>query len=89
MSNANMNVQRSEVARLLDQIREEYEAAMRGISGLANGTSRHSFITTRMENMGKLQTQLDELIGDNAIALVVTCLENCTDYSPSTQASGA
>jgi hypothetical protein len=86
---SNVNAQRSEVARLLDQIREEYEAAMRGLSGLAQGTSRHSFITTRMENMGKLQTQLDELVGDNAIALVVTCLENCTDYSSSTQTNGA
>ena len=86
---SNVNVQRSEVARLLDQIREEYEAAMRGLSGSAQGVSRHSFITTRMENMGKLQTQLDELIGDNAIALVVTCLENCTDYSSSTQPNGA
>jgi hypothetical protein len=89
MTDANMNAHRSEVARLLDQIREEYEAAMRGLSGLSQGTSRHSFITTRMENMGKLQTQLDELVGDNAIALVVTCLENCTDYSPSTQSNGA
>lgn len=70
---------RSEVARLLDQIREEYEAAMRGISGLSQGTSRHAFITTRMENMGKLQMQLDELIGEGAIALVVTVLENCSE----------
>lgn len=85
MSNANMNGQRSEVARILGQIREEYEAAMRGLSGTAQGTTRHAFITTRMENMGKLQTQLDELIGDNAIALVVTCLENCTDYTSTTQ----
>jgi hypothetical protein len=75
-----MNVQRSEVARLLTQIREEYEAAVQGISGLAYGTSRHSFITTRMENMSKLQTQLDELVGDESIALVVNCLEDNRDY---------
>ena len=86
---SNVNVHNSEVARLLDQIKEEYEAAMRGISGLAQGMSRHSFITTRMENMGRLQTQLDELVGDNAIALVVNCLENCTDGSSNTQAGGA
>ena len=84
---SNVNVQRSEVARVLDQIREEYEAAMRGISGTAFGSGRHYFITARMENMGKLQTQIDELIGENAIALVVTCLENCTDYSSSTQSN--
>jgi hypothetical protein len=85
---SNINAQHSEVARLLNQIKEEYEAAMRGISGLAQGISRHSFITTRMENMGKLQTQLDELVGDNAIALVVNCLESCTDGSSNSQASG-
>jgi hypothetical protein len=86
---SNVNVQHSEVARLLNEIREEYEAAVHGLSGLAQGTSRHSFITARMENMGKLQTQLDELVGDNAIALVVTCLENCADCPPGTQANGA
>lgn len=86
---SNINAQHSEVARLLNQIKEEYEAAMQGISGLAQGISRHSFITTRMENMGKLQSQLDELIGDNAIALVVNCLESCTDSPPNAQASGA
>jgi hypothetical protein len=86
---SNVNAQRSEVARLLDQIREEYEAAIRGFSGSAQGTCRHSFITTRMENMGRLQSQLDELIGDNAIALVVNCLEGCPDYSSSTQTNGA
>ena len=80
MSNA--NVQRSEVARLLSQIREEYEAAVQGLSGLAHGTSRHCFITARMENMSKLQTQLDELVGDESIALVVDCLEHSANCSP-------
>ena len=75
---SDVNAQRCEVARLLDQIREEYEAAMRGLSGLAHGVSRHSFIVTRMENMGQLQTQLDELVGDDAPALVVTALESAT-----------
>lgn len=82
MSDINMNAHRSEVARLLDQIREEYEAAMRGLSGLSQGTCRHSFITTRMENMGKLQTELEELVGDGAIALVVTALENSPEQQP-------
>ncbi len=77
---------RSEVARLLNQIREEYEAAMRGLSGPTQGTTQHAFITTRMENMGRLQTQLDELIGDNAIALVVQTLETVQD-APSSLSS--
>ncbi len=48
----------SEVARLLAQIREEYEAAERGLSGLTQGTSKHEFVTKKMENMGKLHSQL-------------------------------
>jgi hypothetical protein len=61
----------SEVARLLAQICEEYEAAERGLSGLALGTSKHEFVTKKMENMGKLQLQLGELVGDMpSIALI-------------------
>ena len=64
------NEQRSEVARLLAEIRAEYEAAQRGLSGLAQGTSQHEFITTRMENMGQIHTQLHALVGDTAIAMI-------------------
>jgi hypothetical protein len=45
----NTQEQGSEVARLLKQIREEYAAAQQGLSGLAYGTSRHAFITAKME----------------------------------------
>jgi hypothetical protein len=65
----------SEVARILEQIRLEYEAGMNGLSGLTQGGSRHSFITARMENMGKLQEELEKLIGDDATVLVVNALE--------------
>lgn len=85
MSNVNMNGQRSEVALLLNQIREEYEAAMRGISGLAQGTSRHAFITTRMENMGKLNEQLGELTGPDSMMLVVQMM-NQVDQSDQSNA---
>jgi hypothetical protein len=67
--------QGSEVARLLQQIRAEYEAAQLGFSGLACGTVKHEFITQKMENMGKLQEELQTLVGNNAIALVVAQLE--------------
>jgi hypothetical protein len=70
----------SEVTRLLNGIREEYEAATRGLSGLAQGNARHSFITARMENMGKLQTKLNNLVGDDsAIVLVVQAIEQVPD----------
>lgn len=66
----------SEVARLLAQISAEYEAAQRGLSGLAYGASKHSFITARMENIGELHTQLQSIVGDAAIALVADALNN-------------
>jgi hypothetical protein len=64
----------SEVARLLSQISAEYEAAQRGLTGLAYGTSKHEFITTRMENMGQLHSELQSIVGDSAIALIVDTL---------------
>lgn len=65
---------RSEVARLLSQISAEYEAAQRGLTGLAYGTSQHEFITTRMENMGQLHSELQSIVGDVAIAMIVETL---------------
>lgn len=62
--------QRSEVAQLLAQISAEYEAAQQGLSGLSLGTSRHDFITARMENMGRIHTQLHSIVGDAAIAMI-------------------
>jgi len=68
--------QRSEVARLLSQISAEYEAAQNGMTGLAYGTAKHDFITTRMENMGKIHTQLHNIVGDVAIAMIADQLNN-------------
>jgi hypothetical protein len=65
----------SEVARLLAQISAEYEAAERGLNGLALGTSRHRFITRRMERMGEIHAQLRQLVGDQAMALIAERLE--------------
>jgi len=73
--------QGSEVAHLLAQIRLEYEAALRGIDGLAYGISKHEFITAKMENMGKLHGELQTLVGDNAMELVVLQLSDLPDTS--------
>lgn len=70
------NEQGSEVARLLTRIAEEYEAAQRGLTGLAQGVSRHDFIATRMDNMNQLHNELQSLVGDIAIALVADQLTN-------------
>ena len=70
--------QHSEVARLLSQISAEYEAARRGLSGLAYGTSQHDFITARMENMGQLHIELQSIVGDVAIAMIADQLNSHT-----------
>lgn len=54
----------SEIARLRQRIAEEYEAAMRGLSGLASGTASHEFITRRMEQMGACHETLKQLVGE-------------------------
>ncbi|HVB62316.1 MAG: hypothetical protein WCD86_25960 [Ktedonobacteraceae bacterium] len=68
--------QRSEVARLLAQITTEYEAAERGLNGLAMGVSQHEFITARMEHMGQLHSELQTLVGDIATAMVAEQLNS-------------
>jgi hypothetical protein len=58
----------SEIARLRQRIAEEYEAAMRGLSGLAYGTAAHEFITKRMEQMGACHETLKQLVGEQEAA---------------------
>ncbi len=69
----------SEVRRLLEQIGAEYEAAERGLTGFSSGSSRHEFITARMEHMGQLHTQLHHLVGDSAIAMIAERLNECSN----------
>ena len=54
----------SEIARLRQRITEEYEAAMRGLSGFASGSARHQFITRRMEQIGTYHETLQHLVGE-------------------------
>ena len=74
------HTQKSEVAQLLSQIRAEYEAAQRGLNGLAYGVSQHEFITAKMERMGQCQERLAELVGEMpATAMIVAQLEVISD----------
>ena len=66
----------SEVARLLSKITAEYEAAQRGLTGLAYGRAQHDFISAHMENMGQLHSELQTMVGETAIALIVDALNN-------------
>ncbi len=71
---------RSEVARLMRQITEEYEAAQRGFTGLAYGTARHDFITRRMENIARCREELEVLVGKQAsVVLAAQALEQAED----------
>ena len=72
----------SEVARLLQQIRDEQMSAKSGLSDFAYGTAQHQFITQKMENMGKLHEELKALIGDEAIPLIVNALNSVPDVNP-------
>ena len=66
----------SEIARLRQRIAEEYEAAMLGLSGLAPGSTRHQFITRRMEQMGAYHQTLQHLVGkQEAARLMAETLE--------------
>ncbi len=67
---------KSEVACQLEQIKEEYEAAQRGLSGLAQGTARHAFISAKMQRMRQIHEELQRLVGtEQAIRLVAETLQ--------------
>jgi len=72
---------KSEVARILAQIEQEHEACRSGLQGLAQGISRHSFITARMEQMSKLHQELMELVGTSAMGLIVMRLDKTAQPS--------
>jgi hypothetical protein len=70
----------SDVARILKQIEQEYQASKQGLEGLASGTARHDFITTKTENIGKHHERLAQLVGpEQAIAMIATTIWTPTD----------
>jgi hypothetical protein len=61
----------SEVARLMREIDEAYQAAQWGLIGLASGTARHGFINAKEEHIALCHKELTTLVGsDQATALV-------------------
>ena len=71
-----MSENKSEVARVLEQIELEFQAAQRGLYGLAFGTAKHEFITSKMEQMGKLHEKLQTMVGEQeAVKLLAETLE--------------
>jgi hypothetical protein len=62
---------RSEVARLRQQIALELDAMRSGLFGISTGTARHTFIHARMERIGACQDTLAHEIGETAASQVV------------------
>ena len=73
----------SEVARMRQQIDAEYEAAQRGLFGLAYGLSRHDFITRRMEAVADEAFRRREQDGDQeAFTYMTTAMDAlCADVA--------
>jgi hypothetical protein len=68
----------SEIVRILQKIREEEEAAKRGLEGPAiMGT--HEFITKKMENMGRYIDVLAELTGSKDVAMELVIADQLQD----------
>lgn len=64
--------EQSEVARLLQQISLERQAAKSGLTGLASGKARHDFITAKEERIAALHEKLTTIVGkEQATQLVV------------------
>ena len=61
---------RSEVARLCQQIEAEYQAAQRALSEVTM-IGRHTFITTRQENIGKCFETLSTLMTPEEASKVI------------------
>jgi hypothetical protein len=72
----------SEIARVRQQIATEYLSAQLGLSGLAEGASRHSFITTKMEQIGASLETLSQMMGkDQAIQVVAQTLQDVPEQA--------
>ncbi len=66
----------SEVAQIRQRILDESLAATLGLSGLAAGTARHDFITTRTENIGKNLDDLTRVLNsrDEALGIAIAAM---------------
>ncbi len=55
---------KSEVARLREEIELQLEAMQRGMYGFASGTARHAFIRASMDRISEYQHTLTDHIGE-------------------------
>lgn len=67
---------RSEVAHLREQVELEYEAMMRGLSGFAEGSAIHEFISARMARIEDYHDELVKEVGENEATRIICELYN-------------
>ena len=70
---------KSELACLLEEIKQQHEAAERGLSCLAQGAARHKFISAKMERIGQIHEELQRLVGSEKASQLVT--ETLQEYT--------
>lgn len=76
------NTSVSEVARLRAQIEAERESAYLARAGFAVGTSKHAFITARMNRIGGYQHELAALVGEQEAQAIVCAVFESDIPSP-------
>ena len=66
----------SEVAHLREQVELEYEAMMRGLSGFAEGSAMHEFISARMARVENYHHELTKEVGEVEATQIICELYN-------------
>ncbi len=70
----------SEVAHLREQVELEYEAMMQGMSGFAEGSAMHEFISARMARVESYHGALTQEVGEYEATRII-----CELYNKATQ----
>lgn len=66
----------SEVARLREQVELEYEAMMQGLTGFAEGSAMHAFISARMARVEGYHDKLAKELGEDEATQIICDLYN-------------
>ncbi|HEY3993075.1 MAG TPA: hypothetical protein VGM01_09380 [Ktedonobacteraceae bacterium] len=71
-------MRRSEVAHLREQVELEYEAMVQGLSGFAEGSAMHEFISARMARIEGYHSALTKEVGESEATQIICDLYNKT-----------
>jgi len=66
----------SEVARLREQVELEYMAMMQGLTGFAEGSAIHEFISARMARVEGYHNELAKELGESEATQIICELYN-------------